>query len=369
MRRRFAVVAITKHGTAIARRLHALWSSADVYYPQKFAQGDEDNLGIIAFDEPVMQLIPMLFAHYEGIVSLISLGAMIRLMAPFLKDKKSDPAVVVIDDRANYVISVLSGHLGGANELTRAVAQMLHAKPVITTASDVGETIAVDLFGRAYGFEIELWDHVTKASAAIVNEEPVAVIQESGERDWWVYDKPLPSHIHVVSHVEDVQSRPFSAALVVTHRTLHLTQLQKVAPVVVLYRPKVLVVGIGCNRGTSEQEIEQVIIDTLNEHHLSIASVRNIATIDIKAQEPGLVSVCAKQKWSLVTYTAAELNEVPLVHPSETVFRYVGAYGVSEPAARRSANASGWLVEKVKSGNVTLSVCLVEHEVGGAVVV
>ncbi|MCI0183075.1 cobalt-precorrin 5A hydrolase [Sulfoacidibacillus ferrooxidans] len=359
MKQSFAVVAITKHGTALARKLHAQWPSVDVYYSKKFLHGDEETLGIVAFDESVMQLLPKLFTSYEGIISIISLGAMVRMIAPLLKDKKTDPAVVVIDDRGNYVISVLSGHLGGANELTRTVAQMLKATPVITTASDVSETIAVDLLGRNLGWEIEGFDQVTRVSAAIVNEEPAVVIQESGERNWWTYNKPLPSHIHVVRHLDEAKDEQYHAALWITHRVLTEKELTACSPAAVLYRPKVLVLGIGCNRDTTADEIERVISDTLATHQLAMTSVRNVATIDLKAHEPGLLSVCTTHHWPLVTYTAAELNEVPLVHPSETVFRYVGAYGVSEPAALRSAKAQDWLIEKVKSGNVTLSVCLV----------
>ncbi|PWI58730.1 cobalt-precorrin 5A hydrolase [Sulfoacidibacillus thermotolerans] len=362
MTKRFAIVAITKHGTAIARRLQAKWTEVDVYYPQKFAQGDEANVAIQTFSEPVMQLLPTLFAQYEGIISIISLGAMVRMIAPLLKDKKSDPAVVVIDDRATYAISVLSGHLGGANELTRTVAKMLDALPVITTASDVSETIAVDLLGRVHGWKIDLWENVTKVSAAVVNEEPVLFVQESGERDWWTYEKPLPKHIRVLSKAEQILEHPFHAALIVTHRLLSQQLMDIISTSAVLYRPKVLVVGIGCNRNTSEQEIEQVILATLHERGLAWQSVRNLATIDKKADEPGLLAVCEKYHWPLVTYSAQELNTVELPHPSDTVFRYVGAYGVSEPAARLSAQASDWIVEKVKSGNVTVSVSLITHE-------
>ena len=363
-----AVVAITKHGTAIARRLQERFPDVDVYYPQKFAQGDEDARGITAFSGSVVDRVPALFSNYSGLIGIFSLGAMVRLIAPYLRDKKTDPAVVVIDDRAEHVISVLSGHLGGANSLTHRVAEALGARPVITTASDVGQTIAVDLLGRAFGWEIENFENVTPVSAAVVNEEQVHIIQEAGETDWWPYPKQLPAYLSVFQTMAEARQRPFDAALVITPRLLTKEETKVFLTRGVLYRPKVAVVGIGCNRGTSADEIESVIGDAMKTAGLSIRSVRNVATIDRKGDEPGLVEVCEKHHWPLVTYTAQELNTVAVPNPSETVFKYVGAYGVCEPAARLSSGADGWVVEKVRSGNVTVSISLVPSNLGANLV-
>ena len=136
-------------------------------------------------------LLPTLFQQYKGLIMVISLGAVVRMIAPILKDKKTDPAVVVIDDRGENVISVLSGHLGGANGLTE-VAAALDARAIITTASDVQKTIPVDLFGSRFGWVWDSAEKLTPVSASVVNEEHVAIVQESGEPNWWLYDTPLP---------------------------------------------------------------------------------------------------------------------------------------------------------------------------------
>ncbi|KYP79460.1 cobalt-precorrin 5A hydrolase [Ferroacidibacillus organovorans] len=356
-----AVVAITKHGTAIARRLQEQLPDVDVYYPQKFAQGDEVAREITAFSGSVVDHVPTLFSAYSGLVGIFSLGAMVRLVAPLLRDKKTDPAIVVVDDRAEHAISVLSGHLGGANLLTQQVAKALGARPVITTASDVAQTVAVDLLGREFGFEIENFEMVTAVSAAVVNEERVHIIQEAGELDWWPYTKPLPAYLKVFNSLEAACQQTFDAALVITPRLLTKDETRRFLARGVLYRPKVIVVGVGCNRGTSAKEIEQVITHALNTVQLSTKSVRNVATIDLKADEPGLLELCARHKWPLVTYTAEQLNQISIPNPSETVFKHVGAYGVSEPAALLSSDAKDFVVEKVRSGNVTVSVCIVSH--------
>ncbi|WP_166245629.1 cobalt-precorrin 5A hydrolase [Paenibacillus turpanensis] len=357
MSKPFAAVAITKHGVEMARSLVESFSGTDLYYMSKFARGDEEEKGYHMFEGSVKLILPDLFKKYSGLIIIISLGAVVRMIAPILEDKKKDPAVVVIDDRGEHVISVLSGHLGGANELTRQVAAAIGARPVITTASDVQQTIPVDLFGRQFGWEIESFEKATPVSASVVNEERVAVVQETGETGWWTYEKPLPSHIKVYgSASEAMEGAEFDAALVITDRLLDAGEEAALLGNGVLYRPRSLVLGIGCNRGTSAEEIEGVIAETLAELKLSIRSVRNIATINLKADEEGLLAVCRKHKWELVTYTPEELNAVELPNPSETVFKYTGAYGVSEPAARLSSGASSWLLEKRKSGNVTISV-------------
>ncbi|WP_328801116.1 cobalamin biosynthesis protein [Paenibacillus sp. LX16] len=358
----FAAVAITKHGVEMVRNLGANFPGTDVYYMSKFERGDEQERGIQLFEGSVKLILPDLFKQYNGIILFISLGAVVRMIAPILVDKKVDPAVVVIDDRGEHVISVLSGHLGGANELTRHVAAVLGARAVITTASDVQGTIPVDMFGRELGWVVDSFDKATPVSAAVVNEEPVALIQETGEQNWWRYDKPVPGHIKVYASTAEALQEPFNAALVVSDRLLEPEEEEQLLSNGVLYRPKSLVLGIGCNRGTALEELEAGVLDTLQELRLSVKSVRNIATIDLKKDEEGLLALCAKYGWELVTYTPSELNTVQLPNPSETVFKYTGAYGVSEPSALLSSGADHWLLEKKKSGNMTLSVARVSYD-------
>ncbi|MCZ8516352.1 cobalamin biosynthesis protein [Paenibacillus filicis] len=356
----YAIVAITKHGVELARGLQsAFGGTADLYYMSKFAKGDETARGIRLFEGSVRLAFPAWFPLYKGIICIISLGAVVRMIAPLLVDKKSDPGIVVIDDKGEHVISVLSGHLGGANELTREVAAMLRARAVITTASDVQKTIAVDLFGRRFGWVWESAEKLTPVSASVVNEERVAVVQESGEAGWWPYESPLPPNIRVYGDTASALADEPQAALVVTHRLLEPEEEQLLANGV-LYRPKVIALGIGCNRGTPAEEIRSVICETLEELKFSIRSVKAVCTIDLKKDEAGLLEVCERHGWPLVCYTPQELNEMPIEDPSDTVYKFTGAYGVSEPAAKRYTGAASLSLVKKKSGNVTISVGLVK---------
>lgn len=341
----YAIVAITKHGVEMARDLAQKFPGTDLYYMSKFARGDEESRGIQLFTNSVRMLFPALWPAYKGLIIIISLGAVVRMIAPLLEDKKKDPGVVVVDDRGENVISVLSGHLGGANELAREVAAVMGARPIITTASDVQKTIPVDLFGRRFGWEWDSAEKLTPVSASVVNEERVAVVNESGERDWWMHDTPLPPSIQEYPTIAEAQAAEPQAALVVTHRLLQPEE-QSILDNGVLYRPKVIVLGMGCNRGTSAEEIEAVIKETLDELQFSIKSVKALATIELKKDEAGLIAVCKKYGWPFVWYSPEQLNQAAIEDPSETVFKYTGAYGVSEPAVKLYAGVEKLVLTK-----------------------
>ncbi len=360
VRGRNAIVAITRHGVERARALAEQMPVVDLYYMDKFRYGDEDERGIHLFQGTVRLLFPGLFPTYRGLILFISLGAVVRMIAPLLKDKKTDPGVVVVDDQGQFAISMLSGHLGGANELAREVANLTGAQAVVTTASDVQKTIPVDLLGQRFGW---MWDeesegNLTPASAAVVNGEKVAIVQESGEKDWWMHDTPMPANLTMYKSVgHAIESNPHSA-LVITHRILSEEEKDSL-PNLVVYRPKSIILGVGCNRGTEAEEIEMVIKETLEELGFSLDSVKAIGTIDLKKDEEGLLQVCNKYGWKFVYYKPEELNEIPIEEPSDVVYRYTGAYGVSEPACKKYAGIEKLAVTKKKSGNVTLSVGII----------
>lgn len=355
----YAIIAITKHGVEIARKLNERMSGTDVYYMSKFVKGDEEQRSIQMFEGSVRLLFPALFPAYQGLIIIISLGAVVRMIAPLLKDKKKDPGVVVIDDNGEHVISMLSGHLGGANELTHEVAAAIHARAVITTASDVQKTIPVDLFGRRFGWVWDSADKLTPVSAAVVNEERIAVIQESGEPNWWTHERPIPANIRRFTSISDGRASEPNAVLLITHRLLGPEE-ESILTNGVLYRPKVIILGIGCNRGTSAEEIEQVIQLTLEELSFSIQSVKAVCTIDLKKDELGLLEVTRNHGWEFITYTPEELNTVTVEAPSETVYKFTGAYAVSEPAVKLYTGQDELALVKKKSGNVTISVGLLD---------
>lgn len=339
-----AVIAITKHGSTIARKLEG-----DRYISGKFRTDEPATY----FDKPIKELTAEIWPQYEALVYVVSLGAVVRTIAPFLKDKHVDPAVIVVDDKAQYAISVLSGHVGGANELTEKIAELLGAKAVITTASDVGKTIPVDILGRELGWTIERDENITKISASVVNEEPIAFVQETGEKTWWKRETPLPKNIRITTLEDATNSK---AVLLVSDRLIEGPILERA----VVYRPKSLVLGIGCDRGIRCEQIEEFVQVTLREHRLSFKSVRNVATVDVKQDEVGLQEFCRKHNLELVCYTSDQLKEIKAPNPSATVEKYVGTPGVSEPAAMLSSGGD-LIVPKQKTHMMTLAVARVRY--------
>lgn len=223
-----AVVAITRHGIALAGRIVAALPGAQLFAPEKFhAEAKAAAPGAAhCYTGKVGAQIPALFARFDGIVAIVSLGALVRLIAPHLGNKENDPAVVVMDEAGKFAIPVLSGHLGGANALAGHLATALGATPVLTTASDARQTIAVDLLGRELGWRCEAaHDAIVRASAAMVNDEPVALVQEDGSKAWWTghangRSGPLPANVTLFDRLEDVAPEQFAAVLWVACRAL-----------------------------------------------------------------------------------------------------------------------------------------------------
>ncbi len=320
----------------------------EIYVPAKHSDGVTD---INWFSEQSTQLVGSLFKTYDALICIFSLGAVIRMVAPHLVDKKSDPAVVVIDDRANHVISALSGHLGGANALARLVASFLGAQPVITTAADVNETIAVDLVGREFGWTIENFENVTKTSAFMVNEEKIAIYQDAGERNWW--HAPLPKNVAVVGSIEEIKSPEFKAGLVISDRAISDPEIISKS---VIYRPKSLVVGIGLHWDTSKDVIESGIMTVFKVKGLSFKSIRNISSINRGAKVKGLEEFSKQYGIPIEIYDKDKLASVNVPNPSQTVQKFEGTPSVSEASSLLSSKGELVVPKQKFSPNLTVAV-------------
>lgn len=242
---KIAVVSITRHGIALAGKVVAALPGAQLFAPEKFqAEAEIAAPGAArTYVGKVGDQVPALFAAFDGIVAIVSLGAVVRLIAPHLRSKETDPAVVVVDEAGKFAIPVLSGHLGGANELAGHLATALGATPVLTTASDARQTLAVDLLGRELGWTFEAThDEVVRVSAAVVNDEPVALVQEAGSEDWWTHHAngrsgPLPANLQRFSRLEDVAPEKFGAVLWISERAMPSALVAPLAGKRIVYRP------------------------------------------------------------------------------------------------------------------------------------
>lgn len=285
------------------------------------------------------------FAQLENIVFIGAMGICVRSIAPFVKDKYTDPAVVCIDSAQNYVIPVLSGHIGGANELARTLARALGSQAVITTQSDAASLWPLDTLDRCLGWTLEPVDRTSMNSmiAHFVNGKSTALLLEIHDKgtDW--LESNLPGHVRVFNRFDQINFEDFSLLIAVTP-FLHN------APIPTLcYRPHVLHVGVGCRKQCNPAGVPQYITDCLNSNGLSELSVSSIDTIELKKDEPLIDAL--KTEWpqaSVRIYAAGELENIEVPNPSDKAFAATGLYGVAESTAMKAAGNDSLLIEKQK---------------------
>ena len=328
-----AIFYITKNGFNLAKRLQRLYPDARI---EKF----DSNT------------VRELWGAHKHLVFIMATGIVVRTIAPLIKDKKIDPAVVVLDEKGKYAISLLSGHLGGANELAKEIASFLKGEAIITTASDVNNLTAIDIWVSENSLAIEDWEIMPHVATRYLNNGALRVYSE--------IEISLPDEFLKVSEPR------FADAIITNKKDIYLKEPQcssvecstgscRVKGQLYL-RPKNLIVGIGCNSGTSEEEIEGAVKAVLKNNNLSFLSIHSLATIDIKCKEDGLIKFAQRYGFTITCFNAEELNSVEGMAKSEAVFKATGANAVSEPAALLASGASELLVSKQKIGNVTIAV-------------
>jgi len=346
--KKIAVLAITKNGIEMSLGLKEHFSDFEIFAPIKFSDNNEK---IQWYDESTSDKIVKLFKNNDGLICLFSLGAVIRLLSSHIKDKKTDPAVIVIDDNANFVISVLSGHLGGANELSNKIADKIGATPVITTAADVNKTIAVDLVGREFGWRIEDESNVTRISAFMVNKEKIGIFQNIGKKEWW--KGKLPENITFFSNIEDLKNSDCKGYLLITNDQINDEDVMKNS---VIYRVPSLVIGIGLHWDTPKETILNGVNETLEKFGLNQNEIARFVSIKKDKDVVGLIELSEEMNVPLEYIDREELATITTPNPSNTVQAFEGTASVSEAAAMKSSNGE-LIVEKQKfPPNLTVAI-------------
>ena len=352
---RTAIIAVSRPGAALARRLAASLDDAELHLERRIAADGPDD-GAHLYDLPLRPVLQELFARRPALAVFLPVGAVVRLLAPVLGSKSRDPAVVCIDDAGRYAVSLLSGHRGGADALARRVADAIGAQAVITSAADALSLTAIDLVGKRAGWRIDASPtDLTRAAAAVVNGEPVALWLDPATDADWPAGAPLSGSIVTVAEFADAVSPEYAAALAVSDRAG--AWLASPRPLVI-YRPPTLAIGIGCRRGVSAEHLRALLAAALKAHGLAEGSIAAFATADIKADEAGIIALAHSRAVPLAIYTAAELNaagrEMPDATPSAAQ-DLLGVFGVSEPAALLSAGADRLVMPRVKSDRATIA--------------
>jgi cobalt-precorrin 5A hydrolase len=338
------ILALTPMGAALARRLGQDLPGARCCLPRSLA-GETDapafeRLGA-AFREA--------FERGENLVCIMAAGIVVRGIAPYLKNKAADPAVVVVDEAGRFAVSLLAGHLGGANDLARQVAAALGGTAVITTASDVHGLPALDVEAVAQGLTIENLPEVRLIQMALMEGRPVRVVDPQGFLNELVSAYP-----------ELFTSEPdLNRALARSGPTVYVGFRERPWPPAWLrLRPRNLLAGMGCHQGTPAAELLDFIKLTFRQEGLSLLSLKALATIEAKKAEPGLRQAARSLGVEFLWFTAADLEAVPVPNPSPLVARHLGVMSVSEAAALKAGGAE-LIVPKRKGANATLAVARV----------
>lgn len=318
------LVAVTSAGKKSAQELANAWPGETILY-----EGTATQSLLAAFEE------------CSQIVAFLAAGAVIRIVAPLLEDKQTDPGIVCVDEGCRFAVSLLGGHARGANALAQRVADALGTEAVITTASDAVGISALDQLG----WPVE--GDVAGVGRAMLDGDLVSLVSE----DIW----PIPALPENVVAANATASKQ----LLVTDRLVDSQEG------VAVLRPPSLVVGVGASRGVSADEVLELIDSVLADARLSVHSVRHLATIDVKADEVGLIEAARRRGWTLRTYPAYALAEVNVPNPSERVRAEVGTASVAEAAA--IFGGGSLLVDKSKSDrNVSMAtVAIARHDPRG----
>ena len=327
---------VTSHGLSLAERIASGLPKTHIHVSNRIV-GTESH----RYFERLADAVADHFQAYDGHIFIMSTGIVVRIISGLIQHKTIDPAVVVMDDAGRHAISLLSGHLGGANRLASAVARMVGANPVITTATDVHHLPAIDILAADYGLIIDNPGAIKAVNMAILSHRPIPLHDPFGifpkrmeGLSWtpWTAEKGAPGVF-----IDDIQNASSSDVLVL--------------------RPPTLCAGIGCNRGTDAMEIRELLMNVLQAHDLALKSLGHIATIDIKRDEVGILSVANDLGCRLVFYTKDELNRVAEVPtPSKIVKKYTGAKSVCEAAAILASNMGALVIPKQTTKNVTVAI-------------
>jgi cobalamin biosynthesis protein CbiG len=340
-----AVYALTDEGARLACRLgEAL--PGDLYLQRDKAP----HLPAFRFTS-LAETLQATFADYRAHIFVAAAGIAVRTIAPLLQGKDRDPAVVVLDQSGQFAISLLSGHLGGANELARRIGSLIGACPVITTATDSAGLTAVDELARLKGFSLANLRAVRAINGALLEERMIRVFDPE-DRLGWSGAVPEGYRVRFVSRLQDLPRK--EPGLAVSWRA----EAPADEACHLLLRPRCLVVGLGCHPGAAASEILELIASAFAEHGLSQASIACLTSTSRRQNEPGLAQAAKALQAPFICVEHDALCSVQVPNPSPHVKQHLGVDGICEASAMIQAGQGELLVAKTKGKNVTLAVAL-----------
>lgn len=364
---KIAMICFTQNGATVCRRiadgLTEKGHSCIVAAKGAFAQAGDLPVLTVSLAEWTAQA----FAAQEALVFVGACGIAVRAVAPLLKDKAQDPAVMVVDEKGQFVISLLSGHLGGANDWTREIADMLKATPVITTATDLNQQFAVDSWAKENRLRITSLKAAKEISAAVLRKEPIGVSSDfplSGQlpENWQLVEEGKANPDYGVRISVNASGDIWGELGAEMGRDSADRNGASFAKTTLHLVPAVITVGIGCRRNTAFADLLAYFLRMLKEQNLVLAAVEQICSIDLKKDEPALLQLAETLEVPLLFFSAEELADVQgNFTPSDFVASVTGVDNVCERAAVRGSG--GELIMKKQAGNgITAAMAIRKEE-------
>ncbi|GKX31279.1 cobalamin biosynthesis protein CbiG [Vallitalea longa] len=344
-----ALITLTRGGLDLAMNLRE-YDDIDIYTHK---ENESEYAELIKL--PLRDNIKKLMDDYDMLIFIMATGIVVRLIAPHIKHKSVDPGVIVIDEHGKYVISLLSGHLGGANDYTTRIADFLDANAVITTSSDVNNTLAVDTLAMKLGCYIDDFNDAKDVTAHIVNGENIGIISNIEisidlPKNFIRIDEDNISH--------SIEKHNIKGLIVIEGNIIKAD-----CQVSYLYKRNITL-GIGCKRGKTKEQITKELLMVLEDLKMNINRISRISTVEVKKDEKGIIELARSLKVPMDIVTLDEIREVQyLFHGSDFVERTIGVTCVSEPCGYLSSNRGECILNKVKANGITISLWKNKEEI------
>lgn len=339
---RLSIISFTIHGGQLAKQLQNALSQFQVccYTTHKLGK----LVGIPPYDGTLQQWTEKQFQTVDVILFIGACGIAVRAIAPFVQDKTKDPAVVVMDEQGHFAISLLSGHIGNANQFACQFAEIIGATPVISTATDLNHRFAVDSWAVKQNCWIGDLKVAKLVSAALLREETVG----------WKSDFPIRGKLPTGL----LPNHPSEIGIVIT-----LNEHRKDFDKTLCLIPQMVVLGIGCRKDTPLEQIQQQVLSVLSRYDISIHSVKRVCSIDLKEKETGLLAFCQRYELPFQVYSSQVLNQVKGVFSTSSfVSQITGVDNVCERAACLGSHQGIQLIAKQASNGVTVAAYLEAFE-------
>lgn len=325
-----AIISVSKNGKILSEKIESILKE------------DSTIITIDTYHKNIKNTIEKIFNKYDAIVGIMATGILIRSIKDHIKSKTTDPAIIGIDEKGNFVISLLSGHLGGANKITQDIAEKINATPVITTATDVNRKIAIDTLANKFYWKIEDTKQILKFNKAVLDNQTIELKVNKKEYSY------LQTYLKDKKEIKLIKSENESIEAKLSDEILKIT-------------PKKIIIGIGARKNIPEEKVDYAIKNACNDLKLDINRINGLATIDVKKNEIGILKTAEKLNLPLEIIDTSRVKNFKsdVCSKSEFVNKVIGVNGVCEPCSLICAGENSKLIyRKTAFNGVTIAVAV-----------